>query len=248
MDKGEKMQKLRSVRGGVLFIFFISIILFLSGCDQIPFLSPKKTVVPKKSKPEQVMMPVDGTLIATVNNIPITLEELNQDIQNYNAMIPDERSDLKITTKEQKLSYLNTELVQRALLYQYGLNEGLDKDPDIQRTLRRAKMELVVLEAIKRETENLQVTPEEIQAYYDEYKDVDPLIKSPEERHIREIVVNTEQEASEIAIQILQGADFASLARSRSKAASASKGGDLGFIGPGGKFREFDSVAFSEAC
>jgi parvulin-like peptidyl-prolyl isomerase len=246
MKKGVKMQNLKSVKKGFLFLAIIS--LYLTGCDNIPFLSPKKATPPKKPKTTKITPVIQGTLVAKVNNIPITLEDLNQDIANYNAMIPDSRSDLKITTKEQKISYLNSELVQRILLYQYGLNKGLDKDPDILRALRRAKIELIVLEVLKRETEQAQeVTAQEIQDYYDEYKDKDPFLKTPEERRIREIVVPTELEAREILIQILQGADFVSLARSRSKSVTSSKGGDLGFISPGTKFREFDEVAFSDA-
>jgi len=73
------------------------------------------------------------------------------------------------------------------------------------------------------------------------------MLREPEERQIREIVVPSEQEARDILIQLLQGADFATLAKENSKSPSAKNGGDLGFIKIGEKSSQFDSVAFSDS-
>jgi peptidyl-prolyl cis-trans isomerase C len=134
-------------------------------------------------------------------------------------------------------------MVRRALLYQEAKNRGLESNEEIRIILEKTKMDLLVMELVRQETEKISVTNQEIEGYYDTYKDQ---LKEPEERRIREIAVPTEAEAREVLIQLLQGADFATLAIARSLTPSGKKGGDLGFIQTGTKFPQFDAVAFSE--
>lgn len=217
------------------------LVIGLARCEKIPFLSTKK---PLPQKPEEVTaVPVTGTVIAKVNNLPLTLEDLNDEIETYNAMVPQDKPELKITTREQKVNYLKNELVRRILLYQEALNRGLDRKEEVQKALEKTKMDLLVVELVRGEAEKIDVTSKEIEDYYNNYKGE---LKEPEERHLREIVVSTEPEARDILIQLLQGADFANLAKERSKSPSAKDGGDLGFISKGTKFIQFDPVAFSD--
>jgi peptidyl-prolyl cis-trans isomerase C len=211
----------------------------LIGCDSFDFFKPKKDLT-KKGEPQRI---VRGTVIAMVGNIPITLEDLNQEIDSYNANVPQDKPEQKISTREQKIAYLKNELIRRALLYQEALDRGLDKNPDLIAALEKVKMNMLVLELVKKETENVEVSAKDIEDYYNQYKEQ---LKEPEERDIREIVVSTEQEAKDIYIQLLQGADFATLAKDRSKAGSAKNGGDLGFIARGKKSAAFDNAAFSD--
>jgi parvulin-like peptidyl-prolyl isomerase len=60
-------------------------------------------------------------------------------------------------------------------------------------------------------------------------------------------VVSTEQEGKDVMIQLMQGADFATLAKERSKSASAKNGGDLGMVAKGKKSAAFDAAAFSDS-
>lgn len=221
----------------ILFSVLCSLLFVLAGCEKIPFFKPKK--VTTKPTPTRE---VKGTVIAKVNNLPITLEELNQEIDAYNVMVTD-KPETKIISREQKIDYLKNEMVRRALLYQEALARGLDRKEEIIRTLERTKHDLLVMEIARQEAEKVDVSSKEIEEYYNTYREQ---LKEPEERRLREIVVSTEQEAKEILIQLLQGADFANLAKERSKSLSAKDGGDLGFIQRGKKFIQFDSVAFSE--
>lgn len=223
---------------------FILLLLLATGtlvsCDKIEFFKPKPAV--KKQEPVAATL-VKGTVIARVNNQPITLEELNEEIDAVNALVPADSPQDKITTPQQKIDYLKDKLVRRTLLYQEALNRGLDRKEDILQALEKTKQDLLVMELLRQEAEKIDVTSKEIEDFYNRYKEE---MREPEERQVREIVVPTEPEAREILIQLLQGADFASLAKEHSKALSAKDGGDLGYVSRGKRFAGFDEVAFSD--
>lgn len=61
----------------------------------------------------------------------------------------------------------------------------------------------------------------------------------------RHILVETEEQCSELKAQILSGTDFADVAKEHSKCPSGAQGGDLGEFGPGMMVKEFDEVVFS---
>ena len=211
---------------------------FLVGCDKLGLSAPKPAVVKKSAA-----VKVTGTVVARVNNTAITLEDLNQEVEAVNAMAPENRPELKITTREGKLDYLKNEIVRRAIFYQEALDRGLDAQEDVVRALEKTKMDLLVMQLLKEEAGKVEVTSKEVEDYYNTYKEQ---LKEPEERQIREIVVTTEPEARDILIQLLQGTDFATLAKERSKAPSAKDGGDLGFIKRGDRPPQFEEVAFSD--
>ncbi|BCV27778.1 MAG: peptidylprolyl isomerase [Shewanella algae] len=61
----------------------------------------------------------------------------------------------------------------------------------------------------------------------------------------RHLLVKTEEECASLKQQIIDGADFAELARKHSACPSGAQGGELGSFGPGMMVREFDEVVFS---
>ncbi len=61
----------------------------------------------------------------------------------------------------------------------------------------------------------------------------------------RHILVETNEQCEDLKQQILNGADFADLAKQFSKCPSGKNGGDLGEFGPGQMVKEFDEVVFS---
>ncbi|MEM7395028.1 MAG: peptidylprolyl isomerase [Verrucomicrobiota bacterium] len=63
----------------------------------------------------------------------------------------------------------------------------------------------------------------------------------------RHILVDTEEECTQLKQQIAGGEDFAELAANHSKCPSGVRaGGDLGEFGPGRMVAEFDQVVFNE--
>lgn len=61
----------------------------------------------------------------------------------------------------------------------------------------------------------------------------------------RHLLVSSEEECQALKQQIVDGADFAQIARAHSSCPSGAQGGELGSFGPGMMVREFDEVIFS---
>ena len=61
----------------------------------------------------------------------------------------------------------------------------------------------------------------------------------------RHILVDGEEKCLELKEQIVDGADFADVAREHSSCPSGRQGGSLGEFGPGQMVKEFDDVVFS---
>jgi peptidyl-prolyl cis-trans isomerase C len=85
-------------------------------------------------------------------------------------------------------------------------------------------------------------TEEAMKKVYDEAA---KQIEGEQEVHARHILVETEDEAKAIEAELKKGADFAELAKKKSKDPGASDGGDLGFFTKDQMVPEFSAVAFS---
>src|SRR5438477_6442772 len=70
-------------------------------------------------------------------------------------------------------------------------------------------------------------------------------ITGKKEVHARHILVETEDDAKAVEEDLKKGADFAELAKKKSKDPGASDGGDLGFFTKEQMVPEFSSTAFS---
>jgi peptidyl-prolyl cis-trans isomerase C len=76
------------------------------------------------------------------------------------------------------------------------------------------------------------------------YEDASKQISGEQEVHARHILVETEDEAKAVKAELDKGADFAELAKKKSKDPGASDGGDLGFFTKDQMVPEFSEVAF----
>jgi peptidyl-prolyl cis-trans isomerase C len=77
------------------------------------------------------------------------------------------------------------------------------------------------------------------------YDDAAKQIAGEQEVRARHILVETEDEAKEVKAELDKGADFAELAKKKSKDPGAADGGDLGFFTKDQMVPEFSAVAFS---
>ena len=102
----------------------------------------------------------------------------------------------------------------------------------------------LMINSILEETRNqISVSDEELLEYYNENKES---FLEPEQVHARHILVETEEEANNLLLQLKEGlTDFAELAKEKSIGPSAPSGGDLGFFATGQMVKEFEDAAFS---
>jgi peptidyl-prolyl cis-trans isomerase C len=77
------------------------------------------------------------------------------------------------------------------------------------------------------------------------YEEASKQITGEQEVHARHILVETEDDAKAVEEELKKGADFAELAKKKSKDPGASDGGDLGFFTKDQMVPEFSTVAFA---
>ena len=77
------------------------------------------------------------------------------------------------------------------------------------------------------------------------YEEASKQITGEQEVHARHILVETEDQAKAVEEELKKGADFAELAKKKSKDPGASDGGDLGFFTKDQMVPEFSAVAFA---
>src|SRR6188472_1556915 len=77
------------------------------------------------------------------------------------------------------------------------------------------------------------------------YEEASKQITGEQEVHARHILVESEDDAKAVAAELKKGADFAELAKKKSKDPGASDGGDLGFFTKEQMVPEFSAVAFT---
>src|SRR6201987_6116357 len=77
------------------------------------------------------------------------------------------------------------------------------------------------------------------------YEEASKQITGEQEVRARHILVETEDEAKAVKAELDKGADFAELAKKKSKDPGASDGGDLGFFTKDQMVPEFSAVAFT---
>ena len=67
----------------------------------------------------------------------------------------------------------------------------------------------------------------------------------PKRVNASHILIKTEDEARELLFDLKRGADFAEVAKKKSKCPSGKNGGKLGWFRRGEMVKEFDTVAFT---
>ncbi len=218
-----------------------SVILFAaSGCDLIN--PPKKTV--KKAAPAKaaavpaapvaapaapaaaaaktdVNAPLPAGVLAKVDDWTITQDEFAQRVKGVTEMVKD--FDPKDVGAR---AMLLNEIVRQQLLVQQARNEKMQESPDVKAALKEFENTLLVQEIVTRLTKDVDATEADAKKYY---TDNPTEFQKPLEKQIREIVLATQAEANEVLVQVLQGGDFAQIARDKSKGATKDNGGDLGF-------------------
>ena len=91
--------------------------------------------------------------------------------------------------------------------------------------------------------DEIEITDEEMQIYFEENKDSFSQQEQVEASHI---LVEDEKTANEVIQKLDEGEDFSELAAEYSTDSTAENGGELGYFGTGEMVAEFESAAFSQ--
>jgi len=227
---------------GIAVFAVVFAVIALVGCNAAkkPEVSKPETSKTETSK-SAASTPVSGTskdgskVVAEIGNEKITLDEINEIMntipEQYKAMAQ-ERKDLLVES-----------VINQKLLYAEALKMNFDKDAAVQKQLEDTKKDIFIKAYLKKEIEdNVKVTDEDVKAYYESNKDK---FKEPEKIKVSHILVDTEAEAKDILAKLQGGADFAALAKEKSKCPSKENGGELGLLSKGQTVPEFEQAAFA---
>ena len=141
---------------------------------------------------------------------------------------------------EQKREYLINYLVDVIVLSQAAERQKLAERPEVKHRLAFDRNRLL-MESLLQDTGRAALSDTAEHQVYDE---AIKQVKNEEEVHARHILVPTEDEAKAIVAELKGGADFAALAKEKSKDPGAAEGGDLGYFTKDQMVPEFAAVAF----
>lgn len=195
--------------------------------------------------------PLNGT-VAVVNGRVITkkmmYEEMNRRVgaETLQAIVDDTLvmqeaalKNLKLTDEELKAE------MDRIILDQYGSEESFQQLLQYYGLTRKQVEDnwRPYLTARKVILAGLSITDDDLRAYFENNRDD---FDETAAVHLRQIVLETLEDAQEVLEEIKAGGDFAELAKAKSiDSATKSNGGELGWVEEGDLDEELEEVAFA---
>jgi peptidyl-prolyl cis-trans isomerase C len=141
---------------------------------------------------------------------------------------------------EQKRDYLITYLADVIILAHAADQQQIANRNEVKHRIEFERQK-ALMEALLQDAGKAAMTDDAMHKIYDEAIKQTP---NEEEVHARHILVATEGEAKDIEAQLKKGADFAALAKEKSKDPGAAEGGDLGYFTKEQMVPEFAEAAF----
>jgi peptidyl-prolyl cis-trans isomerase C len=175
----------------------------------------------------------DDPVVARVNGTDVHQSDLAMAEEDLGGNIPQ-------MTPEAKREYLITFVGDMMLVAKAAEAKKMADSNEFKQKLAYARTKLLMESYLQTEAK-AAVTDAELHKVYDEAVGQ---MKSEPEVHARHILVETEDEAKAVAAELKKGADFAELAKQKSKDPGASDGGDLGWFTKDQMVPEFSEVAF----
>src|ERR1700733_6355485 len=177
--------------------------------------------------------PAADPVVARANGVDIRQSDLALAEDEVGANMPQMGPD-------QKRDYLITYLADVIVLAQAAEQQKLADRDDVKHRIQFERSK-VLMETLLQDAGTAAVTDDAMHKVYD---DAVKQMPSEQEVHARHILVATEDEAKAIEDQLKKGADFAALAKEKSKDPGAADGGDLGYFTKDQMVPEFADVAF----
>ncbi len=220
----------------------------------------KKGDIPPPQAPASPSAAADVKIVATVNGDPIMLAEFQERFARA-GFKPEQEIALEV-----KQDFLNRLIERKMMLREaqrrrikVGLPEinkrieglRMENGKDIKETLSGLGIDfekwkadvwedMMIERLLARDVnKHVSVSSADVRRYYQ--ANAQEFVK-PEQVHVRQIVVSTEADAKTVLAMLHAGNDFAAVARHRSTAPEAERGGDLGYFGMGDMPSEFNVV------
>jgi len=167
----------------------------------------------------QAVTPASDPVVARVDGNPIHLSEVEEAVrglpEQFRAMPP-----------QMLYPVMLDQMISQRVLSNAARKLNLQDTPEVRARVRQAEEEALQQALLAREIGPL-LTEQALRARYD--KDI---ASQPQEAQVRarHILLQTETDARNAITALQGGADFAALARERSRGPGAAEGGDLGFF------------------
>ena len=188
-----------------------------------------------QQRPQLERQVLDGLITRTV---------LEQESDRLDVSVSDERFD---ETLQQFKSQFPNESAYQIALEEQGFTEA-----EFEEELRR---QMVIEQLIRSQVyDAIEISEDDMRVFYQENPQY---FEQPEQVSARHIIFTTQEvndeaelaamreELASIRQEILDGADFAEMAREHSQGPSAANGGDLGSFGRGQMVPAFEDAAFA---
>ncbi|MCZ7660225.1 MAG: peptidylprolyl isomerase [Xanthobacteraceae bacterium] len=173
-------------------------------------------------------------VVARVNGTDVRTSDLSMVEEDLGSNLP-------AMSPEAKRDYLVTFYADMVMIAKAAEGKKLGDTPEFQRRLAYQRTKLLMEQHLQAEAKS-SVTDQAMRQLYD---DATKQMKSEQEVRARHILVETEDEAKAVLAELKKGADFADLAKTKSKDPSAKQeGGDLGYFTKQQMVPEFSEVAF----
>lgn len=177
----------------------------------------------------------ENTILATVGTRKITQRDVNELLRSF-----DPQTARQFSTEEGKRK-LVTELANQELFYLDAIDKGYDREEGFQAEVEKIKGNILKKYALERLLRDLEVSDNELEAFYFSNKDQ---FTEPESMRASHILVDEAEKAEEILNEINNGLSFEEAAEKYSNCPSKEMGGDLGYFSRGRMVPEFENAAF----
>ncbi|MDO4765313.1 MAG: peptidylprolyl isomerase [Eubacteriales bacterium] len=152
------------------------------------------------------------------------------------------REEVEFVAGEAGRRLLLDEMIAGELLYLDAMDNQWEKEEDFLSLLEEAKKGLLQRYAVGKLFQQIEVSEEELKAYYEEHQNE---FKKEEKLSAKHILVDNLELAQKIAEEIKAGKSFEDAAQEYSSCPSKARGGDLGAFGRGQMVKEFEEAAFA---
>ncbi len=182
---------------------------------------------------QSVAQSAEDQVVAIVDGAEIRMSEVQEAV----TFLPQQYQEAPF---EGLYPYMVNRLVIMRLIANAGRAAGLADDENFKKRVAHAENRLLEQATLDQQVEG-SLTDEALAVYYQQWAEKKQMDEEIQARHI---LLTTEEEAVAVIAELVNGADFAGLAKERSTGPSGPEGGYLGYFGKGQMVPEFEVAAF----